>query len=620
MKTPIDYSRYLTFTERTELQTTYNYRLKVKHRLNKAFPIIPNNAIINKGRCGVGGTYLETRAQRNSIIIVPTNAIIDNKCYRDGAPIPNYKAVRGSLSDKDQAELTHFIDSDITNKKIFCTPESLRKIIDCSTNRSSTYNNWFILFDEAHTAITDSYRTHILDAFEFFFKFKHKALISATPFNFSNEDFKCFDIYNIKFRGHVGRIRVENTNDPQALLHSKLINPQSFPGRVHIFLNSVKGIVDTITRAHLKPEDFSVFCTKDKGNIETLDDLRLNHREAPMEDTYRKFNFYTTKYFEGWDLYDFNATIIILSDINSYTLKSGISNKCVQAAGRNRHYSNQIIHITNSRNIQTYTPIEELQGLIKATGQDAIADYNDHSNNVFYGTTFYDVDYHTLVKKYSDFDAIGKAFLNTYKVDQIVNLEWTDQEYNHITRISGAWKRAEYSCSYVDDYIPRLPRNIEQLSKANRIKKVVEYLRASDASTFDASVLSNFHNNLPLIVQPICNAYIEIGGDKMEELRYNEKLIGQEVIKSINERNVVLIKAEYYAQCGTRAVLRSDIVEYLRRLYKKYNRVNPKTGIDLTPQASDLINVLEFEAENVRIGSVNGLRIVNYNNPPLPLQ
>ncbi|MCX2481045.1 DEAD/DEAH box helicase family protein [Pedobacter sp. MC2016-15] len=612
MKTPIDYSRYLTFTERTELQTTYNFRLKVKHRLNKAFLIIPNNAIINKGRCGIGGTYLEIKAKRNSIIIVPTNAIIDNKCYKNGELLPNYRAVRGSLSEKAEAELTEFIDSDLVGKKIFCTPESLSKVIKCSKSKSSTYNTWFILFDEAHTAITDSYRTHILDAFEFFFRFKHKALISATPFNFSSEDFKGFDIYNIKFRGHVGRMRVENTNDPQALLHSKLINPQAFPGRVHIFLNSVKGIVDTITRASLKPEDFSVFCTKDKGNIETLDDLRSNHREAPMEDTYRKFNFYTTKYFEGWDLYDFKATIIILSDINSYTLKSGISNKCVQAAGRNRYYSNQIIHITNSRSKASRTPIEELQSLIKSTGQDAINDFNNHSNKVFTGLTYYDVDYHTLVKKYSDFDDIGIAFLNTFKVDQIANLEWTDQEYNHISIIEDAWTEAGYKCSSVNDYIPRLPKNFEQLSKANRIKKVVEYLRASDASTFDVLVLNNFRNNLPLLVQPICDAYMEIGGDKMEELRYNEKLIGQEVIMSINERNVVLIKAEYYARMGNRDVLKTDIAEYLRSLYVKYKRLNPKTGDYFTAYATDLMTVFQFDTKLVRIGTVNGLRIIKY--------
>lgn len=607
-----DTSRYLTSVVKSELQTTYNYRLKVKHRLNRALDIIPSDSIINKGRCGIGGTYLEIKAKRNSIIIVPTNAIIDNKCYKDGQLLPSYRAVRGSFSDEDKADLAQFIDSDFVGKKIFCTPEGLRKIIDCSTDKKCTYNTWFLLFDEAHTTITDKYRTHILDAFQFFFKFKHKALISATPFNFSHEDFKSFDVYNIKFRGHVGRIRIENTNDPQSLLHSKLINPQAFPGRVHIFLNSVKGIVDTITRAQIKQEDFSVFCTKDQGNIETLDDLRSNHREAPVEETYRKFNFYTTKYFEGWDLYDFNATVIILSDIHSYTLKSGISNKCVQAAGRNRYYSNHIIHITNNRNIGTFTPIEELQSLIKVTGQDAIIDYNCHSKKVFNGITYYDTDYHTLVKKYSDFDAIGQAFLNTYKVDQIVNLEWTDQEYNHISRIVDAWTNAGYNCSYVDDYIPSLPKNIEQLSKTNRIKKVVEYLRASDASTFDVLVLSNFRNNLPLIVQPTCDAYIEIGGDKMEELGYKEKLINEAVLESINERNEINIKLEYYAKFGKEEVFNSVISEYLQALYIKYNRVNPKTGKYIKAYASDLKKVFHLDIKGVRIRTVNGMRIVAF--------
>jgi hypothetical protein len=607
-----DTSRYLTLVETTELQTTYTYRLKVNHRLNRAFHIIPDNAIINKGRCGIGGTYLEIKAKRNSIIIVPTNAIIDNKCYKDGELLPNYRAVRGSFSDKENEDLTKFIDSDLVGKKIFCTPESLSKVIERSTNSSSTYNTWFVLFDEAHTTITDSYRTNILNVFQYFFKFTHKALISATPFTFSNEDFKGFDIYNIKFRGYVGKVRIENTNNPQALLHSKLINPQAFPGRVHIFLNSVKGIVDTIIRAKIEQKDFSVFCTKDDDNIETLDDLNANHREAPAEETYRKFNFYTTKYFEGWDLYDFNATIIILSDINSYTMKSGISNKCVQAVGRNRYYSNQILHITNSRGNNTFTPIEELQSLIKESGQDAIINYNHHSDKVFNGTTYLDPDYHTLVKKYSDFDAIGRAYLNTYKVDQIVNREWTDQEYNDISLIEKAWTKAGFKCSECDILMPRFPSNIEQLSKVNRITKVVEYLRACDSFTSDVLALSTFRNNLPFAVQPICDAYIEIGGDKMEKLGYNEKLILEAVLESINERNELNIKMEYCCKFGTEIVLISVVTEYLQSLYIKYNRVNPKTNKVFKAYAADLKKVFGMNIKDIRKGTVHAIRVVKF--------
>jgi hypothetical protein len=608
-----DTSRYLTLVERTELQTTYTYRLKVNHRLNRAFHIIPDNAIINKGRCGIGGTYLEIKAQRNSIIIVPTNAIIDNKCYKDGLLLPMYRAVRGSLSDNDKADLTQFIDSDIIGKKIFCTPESLRKIIDCSTHKSATYDNWFILFDEAHTSITDNYRTNILDAFEFFFKFRHKALISATPFIFSLEDFKSFDVYNIRFRGHVGKLRIENTNDPQTLLHSKLINPKSFPGRVHIFLNSVKGIADTIRRAQLKSSDFSVFCSSNLNNIEKLDELRSNHRFSPTEKEYRKFNFYTTKYFEGWDLYDFKATIIVLSDIHSYTLKSGVSNKCVQAVGRNRYYSNQIIHITNSRNTSEYIPLEDIKVNVKETAQDAVTDYNRHAIKVFNGTTYYDMDYHTLVKKYSDQNSItGLANLNLFKVDQVVNIEWTDQEYNDISRIADAWTKAGYKCSCVNDYVPRLPKNIEQLSKTNRIRVTVEYLRASDASLFDASVLSNFRDSLPLILQPICDAYLEVGGDMMEELGYNEKLIREAVLESINERNELNIKMEYYFKFSSEDVLNSVATEYLQYLYIKYNRVNPKTSKLLKAYASDLKNVFGMNIKDVRKGTVHAIRVVKF--------
>lgn len=610
----IDTSRYLTSVVKSELQTTYNYRLKVKHRLSKAFAIIPNEAIINKGRCGIGGTFLETRAERNSIIIVPTTAIIDNKCFVKGVLKPNYYDVRGKFTPKDFAKLKTFVESDIQNKKIFSTPEGLGKLLRCKADVDDIKNNWFLLFDESHTSITESYRKGILDAFKYFFLFRHKALISATPYLFSHDGFKTFDIYNIRFRGNVGRVTIENTNNVSSLLNGKLINPKAFSGRVHIFLNSVAEIAKAIRMASL--EDYSVFCREDKKNIEKLDELRSHLKDFPNESNYAKFNFYTSKYFEGWDLHDFNATIIIVSDVESMTLMNGVSNKCVQAAGRNRYYSNQTIHITNSRNIQQFNPLGEIQKLTLSTAKRAAKDYNEHLQEVFIGKDTYDKNYLNLVNPYADINQPdGTAYVNDFKVDQLVNCTYTSQEYNHVKYIIEAWQNAGYAVRAKDLFVFNLPANILRLSHTNRIKVTVGCLEQFECDNLVNKIsiddLRKYIATLPIDTRKICNDYLEIGGAKMRELCYNPKMIDEKVLESKNVINRIKIKEEYYRTMGTTAQVKSTIADFLQVLYRKYNYVNPKSGKVKTAAAVD-IKGFYTHVKNERKGTVNGLRIVKY--------
>jgi hypothetical protein len=609
------HKRYLTLIEVTDRNTIYTFRLNVKHRLSEVFDILPSNAIINKGRCGIGGTYLEIEAQRNSIIIVPTNAIIDDKCFVNGDLKPNYFVVRGSFTKKDFIALKEFIESPAIGKKIFSTPEGLRKIVHCGALVANIYSNWFLLFDESHTPITDNYRKGILEAFQFFFHFDNKALISATPYRFSDSRFKLFDIYNIKFRGinkmirgFIGKIKIINTNNVMTLLHSYLINDISYPGRVHIFLNSVTEIAKAIRVSGIK--DYSIFCKDDIKNTKKLDELRCRMKDAPNELTYSMFNFYTSKYFEGWDLKDENATIIIVSDINTLTLKSGVSNKCVQAAGRNRLISHQIVHITNSRNVHEFKTIDELENGLALTADSTINKYNEHlleskERNFVCNNRFKD-----LAFEFADIDKLtNKAVLNTYKIDQIVNQEFSNQQFNHFDYIIKAWKEAYYKTTSVNAYVPALPTNISKLNQINRVKAVVECLdEILTKSSIDSSLYLNLLKTFPIDTKEITDAYHEIGGEQMKKLGYNLKFIKKAVIESKNESAEEFIKRDYLTKMGTGEHLIVNITPILQALYIKYNYLNSRTEKHKIATAADLKNYFP-NAKQFRRGKINGYRI-----------
>lgn len=608
--------RYLASTVKTDKNITYNFRLKVKHRLSAAITRIPSNSIINKGRCGIGGTFMEVQAKRHSIIIVPTNAIIDDKCYINGKLRPSYFVVRGYFKEIDFVALKEFIISDIPDKKIFSTPEGLRKIVHCGAEQTAIYNSWFLLFDEAHTPISDSYRKDILSAFQYFFIFKNKALISATPYRFSDFRFKDFDIYNIRFRGmtrlsrgYVDKIQVVNTNNVLTALHSKLINLKSFTGRVHVFLNSVKEISNIITRAQLA--DYSVYCRYDKMNMIKLNQLRCKMFDKPEEKNYSKFNFYTSKYFEGWDLEDKDATIIIVSDFEALTLNSGVSNKCVQAAGRNRFKSKQIIHLTNSRNLREFKQFEELESGMLITMKNTISKFNDHIKDSWHQSFEHDLRFKSVALQYADINDITEmAEPNAFKSDQLINLEYSNQQFNHVDFIVKAWRDAFYKVYQTDLLVPPLPPNIANRNNTEKVRATVEFLDALELREgIEPEEYRSLLQTLPFETDQIIDAYQEIGGERMKKLGFIMKFIDQEVIKSKNLKIIELMKKDYLGRWGTELKLREDLKPILQRLFIKFNYRNPKTGKVVNATGASLGKLFGTQAKTEREGKRNGFRI-----------
>ncbi|KQS41750.1 hypothetical protein [Pedobacter sp. Leaf194] len=570
----------------TDLNSQYTFTIAPDVRLDKIFDAIPSNSIINKGRCGIGGTYLEIKADRNSIIVIPTNAVIDSKCFDStGNLLENHYVVRGKVEDFNFAELREFMSDDTSFKKIFCTPESLGKIAKSGYPLELLHNQWFILFDESHSTITDAYRKNMLLAFEYFFQFKYKSMISATPYRFSDARIQAFDSYTIRFNDFIGSIEIKSTPYVIALLHTILTSPDHFPSRVHIFLNSVKGIANAIRMANLK--DCAIFCKDDTKNMNELDELRGYFKAKPEQDSFSKYNFYTTKYFEGWDLEDKNATLIVISDVNQLTLRSGISNKCVQALGRNRSKSHRLIHITNDRAVKVFTHFEDIEESTFRTAEDVINHYNAHIHNSTNNDFPADEDIERSVEKYCDkVTSTKEVTLSHFKVDRIINGNYCNQEYNHLDYIRQAWEKSHYKVTISKNYVPKIPEIPLRMKESHKVKLMVEYLDELHNNSENVENYSSMQDFLPRDLGYIIEYYNELGSDVMKRYNFNINQMRDLFRKSRNNEAMQYVAEEYFKTHRNANVSTSRASDTLQNLYVKFGVMKTKGAIETPKKAS----------------------------------
>jgi hypothetical protein len=524
-------------------KNTHTYMVCPKTRLDKIFANgLPVNSFIDKGRCAIGGTYSEiTNTERSSLITVPNISILLSK----EADHPEIKIVYGEASYQ---KVKLMLLERKPGIKIMTTPEGMKKIMDAATEigcLDEVCNEWFLLLDEVHTFISESYRPDILRPFEYFWNFKYKSIISATPFIFTDPRFRTLDYHKIMFTEKLGTVRLFNSTSVVGTLDYILKHINEFPGNVHIFYNSVQEIIKAINRAKLS--DCNIFCGNDKdgNNKRKLGDLFKFFVEQPSADNFKKINFYTCKYFEGWDLFDKDATAILVTDVYQPHTKVGVGSKGKQAIGRVRldekKNSNlfQIIHITNHTNNRTMQPLEKFREQYLEEAQFLIAKNNEHV--ALLKRQDREIEDDETLLRYADIDPSTKlATLNLMKLDQQINKAANEEIYNHIDYIQKDWEDAYFNVVKEEaDCRLETGTQYKRKSAASQLKE--DYLRLKTHKTkqqqgmvfsIGKSVEQDVKDTNPLAYK----AYKLVEEAKMDELNYNVKKVQAEVIVKENKR------------------------------------------------------------------------------------
>jgi len=608
-------------------QFTTTYKVDPTIRLDKIMPNgLPINAFINKGRCDIGATHGELkRKDRCTIIAVPNISIL--LCKKDAHPeidivygLITYQAIKKMLMIRKPGH------------KIMTTPEGMRRLMKAAEEvkrDEEIKNEWFLLLDEAHTFVSEAYREDILAPFDYFWEFKNKSLISATPYEFTDERFKSLHHHEIKFEKKLGTVTVVQAKSVVATLDYVLKNNHEFPGNLHIFYNSITQIVAAIKRAGLTLEQCNIFCADDKDgqNRQKLGELETYFIAEPKDGIYKKVNFYTSKYFEGWDLHDINATMILVTDTHRPQTCVGASSKGKQAFGRLRSDKvkgdepYQLIHITNHKGLHFMKPLLKFKIDFLKDAELGINHWNEriiHRTNA--GMTLTEK---TEVDKYADRNKKTKiATLNLMKLDQQINEAANNEIYNHIDFIKKDWEDGFFEVEHLQaSHTIESKTSIKRKSKAQQLEEDYKTLKEYHTNKkgtitfqFGLSVEDEIKSRNPTAY----NAFKLIDEATMAKLKYNVKQVDIEIILRENTRAELklarLLNQEFKPSVR---YPNDEIKTKLQAIYNKLN-IRSENGKIRVATATQLQDYGWFETETGKVKDtsgkwVNGRQIIRSN-------
>lgn len=132
----------------------------------------------------------------------------------------------------------------------------------------------------------------------------------------------------------------------------------------YFFINSVTEIKAILKQTQLTEDDYRIICADNPKNRSTLGSYTISSSiDAP-----KRFNFITSKSFEGVDFHSETGLCFVVSNVqNRHTLVS-IDMDIPQIVGRIRTKSNpfrnKVVHIFNTKATDHYTTFEEMEQIV----------------------------------------------------------------------------------------------------------------------------------------------------------------------------------------------------------------------------------------------------------------
>jgi hypothetical protein len=597
--------------------------LKIGNRFNVAFPGgVPANSDVDKSKTALGITYSEMKAKRHSILAFPSVAIIEDKCNSEEyAYIKPFKIIEDVTSEMIALELLR--EDGYKYKKLLVTPDSFPKIIEAAKSIGRLqwlFDNFFCFLDESHCYANEAFRDDILNPFKYIDRFASAAMGSATPFPYSHPRFKKFQKYKITFKEKFGVITLINDESPQAVMMHFLKNPDMFPGRVHIYFNSVTGTGNLINTSGIT--DVMVSCRLEDKNIVNLGEAEKYFIEHPTEKDFKKFNFYSSRYNEGWDLKDdSSATMILLTDTSIPHSMVGIQYKGFQAVGRLRtetdNKPHKIYHITNNLGLQGTSSLARIQKTRLYNANAHIKQYNEHKAACKRDG---ELDLELLkpvIQKFADFDN-EKAYLNEDKLDQISCAQFCREGYNSNETIKAAWEMCNYDVEEIKYSLPSIHMGRKSSSVVNReiVNHIQELRKHPEKYVFGAvsAFIKSYRNENYIVI----DAIEILGVKRIEELEYDTKAMKTELIERSNN-NVesqlrVMVAATFKLNDRyTNKYIKLKLQEFYNELGIKKADGSPKVATARQLKELGMFGMEEGKAENEKGEKKTGWIIYSLN-------
>ena len=499
--------------------------LKEGQFLSNVLSEIPTDCILSKRVPGCGATTLELKTNRNSIIIVPNVPVIQSKEKKEPYP-------KGVYEDVTVSEVVTYLKENI-RYKIMTTPESFGKIkVACEKCNINIYSEFFLLMDECHQLVKDvDYRNFIVLPMADFFKFKNKAMVSATPLGFSDPRLKKFDTLEVRADyDYQQEITVINAYNTTKAIGEYLESHQN--GTVCFFVNSITQIY-SIMRHFKLLEDSTVYCApKSVTKLKEGYDFTNAYKEWRAE-TMKRYNFFTGRFFSAFDLeLTYKPDLVMITDpyLSPYTMLD-VDTDCIQICGRFRYGISSATHIYRVNPEICVKSKEQVEQNIHdlEIGYNTLRRYyknaDSREDRMAFGQV---IDIHPFRQYlYSDLTK------NCFRIDCKVNEVLVEGKYKSELTVTDWYN----DCHYFTPTFEVCNSNendekMEIIKSAHTIrdkrKKIVEIL-----SQFEQPLSENafdFINKIRKIDPFIVEAFELLGRKGIEEQNYNQQKINEKII------------------------------------------------------------------------------------------
>lgn len=559
---------------------------------------IPSNCILSKRIPGCGATTLELETKRNSIIVVPNVPVIKSKCGK-------YNNLLGVYEDVTVDKICNYLTNN-TLYKIMTTPESFGKVkTACERCGINIYNHFFLLMDECHQLIKDvDYRTDIVLPMNDFFRFKGKALVSATPIGFSDPRFKGFETVEVSadydYRQEITATHTYNTN--------KAINEyldKHKEGTVCFFVNSVAMIYSIMKQFGIL-EDSTVYCAP-KSRLKLKNEYSFDNAYNDWSaNTMKKYNFFTGRFFTAFDLdLPYQPDLVMVTDpyISEYTILD-IDTDCIQICGRFRNGIKSATHIYKV-NPQIITKgREQIEWEISAhefaynTIQTLYNSADNRESRFAFGAVLETMPFRKFL--YSDFTK------NWFAIDNEINSVLVNNRYQSRQEIMNWYNGCHFfnstfeNCEY-NENDEKLKIVKAACSVKDKHRKMVQLL--SEMETPYSEYALDFINDMRKIDPFIVEAFETLGKERMEELNYSKKKIKEEMILTQRKGNKAVRLVKNIFKVGNR-YSNEKIVNELTRIFEMLN-IHPEE--DIEPK----LIMLYYQTVPFKSGNIRGYQLIS---------
>jgi len=561
--------------------------------LADVYPLIETNTILNKRLSGVGATHCEIIAPRNSIIVVPNVPIITCKVEKH----KDSENLFGVMANVTVRDIEQYLNTTLSSNrliKIMVTPESFYKVRKAFEEVDfNMYKDCFLMLDECHKFIKErDFRQDIVMPFHSFFKFRNKALVSATPLTPSDPRFEEQGFKRVTIEpdwGFLNDILIICADDIRRAFYSETTCTRrgELPEEPQcIFVNSTSIIANLITDSNLETIS-SIFCS-DQSAVELRQRGFKNVHTEWKKEYENHYMFFTSRFFTGLDIWlEKQPRVLYFSDAKNaeQTLMDPYTDMA-QACGRFRNGMKGIYHFVNFNpeiEQKSNEDIEEYVGGI----------INSHLvlRNLLNGS-----------QKKFERQAIEKALgalpfkdivfedeIDYFMRDNIIDSERVKQYYNNFFSLQTAYGNSGYfrnpdvdeSCTFPPiptetNIKPKQTRKEIQRSQRIAIVETLSHIAPYYKTTAINDIVYTLRNYDKLFV----DAFFQLGKEFIKQCDYSPKLIKQEILNRGSDR-AEPDEAFFYTlfssfEVGKKYLLK-DAKRELKRIYDKFFLIPPTT-------------------------------------------